>query len=236
MTATFITKGDKGDTGAQGPAGPTGPTGPTGPAGTPGISRLQDFTDVDTTTATQDKAVFIYNQTTGKFEGQAQLTLPYDAKGDLLVATAADTVAKVSVTGVNGRTLQEDSTAPTGVAFKDSPGGMIPWTLATGDYLRSPAGTVSTIAGSNGIVNWVRVLVPATMTFDRIAVHTTVAASATATVRLAIHTASPGIPGPALTNSQYSGVFGNHTGAFGASAPSTTPVTTGLIMVGLRKA
>jgi len=40
-----------------------------------------------------------------------------DAKGDLIVATAADTVARLPVSGTNGRALLEDSSEPSGVKW-----------------------------------------------------------------------------------------------------------------------
>lgn len=45
-----------------------------------------------------------------------------DAKGDLIVATAADTVARLAVSGTNGRVLTEDSGETTGVKWGPGPG------------------------------------------------------------------------------------------------------------------
>lgn len=41
----------------------------------------------------------------------------FDAKGDLLVASANDTPTRLALSGTNGRVLTEDSTAPLGVAW-----------------------------------------------------------------------------------------------------------------------
>jgi hypothetical protein len=52
-------------------------------------------------------------------EGGIQPTI-FDAKGDLLTATAADTAARLAV-GANGTTLIADSTASTGLKWAASP-------------------------------------------------------------------------------------------------------------------
>jgi hypothetical protein len=52
-------------------------------------------------------------------EGGIQPTI-FDAKGDLLTATAADTPARLAV-GANGETLIADSTAATGLKWAKSP-------------------------------------------------------------------------------------------------------------------
>ena len=68
-----------------------------------------------------------------------------DAKGDLIAATAADTVSRVAV-GTNGQVLTADSTAATGVAWATaSSGGM---TLLSTTTLSGTATTISSISGS----------------------------------------------------------------------------------------
>jgi hypothetical protein len=70
----------------------------------------------------------------------ARVTL-VDAKGDLLVGTAADTLARV-VVGSNGQVLTADSTATQGVAWADmSPSLTNPMTAA-GDIITGIAGGV----------------------------------------------------------------------------------------------
>jgi hypothetical protein len=54
-----------------------------------------------------------------------------DAKGDLIAATASDTVARVAV-GTNGQVLVADSTAATGVAWATPVSGSITWTPRQG--------------------------------------------------------------------------------------------------------
>lgn len=68
-----------------------------------------------------------------------------DAKGDLIAATAADTVARLAV-GTNGQVLTADSTASTGLKWATaSSGGM---TLLSTTTLSGSATTVSSISQS----------------------------------------------------------------------------------------
>jgi hypothetical protein len=68
-----------------------------------------------------------------------------DAKGDIIAATAADTVARLAV-GTNGQVLTADSTAATGLAYTTiSAGGM---TLLSTTNLSGTATTVSGISQS----------------------------------------------------------------------------------------
>jgi hypothetical protein len=67
-----------------------------------------------------------------------------DAKGDLIVGTAADTVARLAVGGTNGHSLQIDSSTATGLAWAApaTGGGM---TLLSTTALSGTSTTVSTI-------------------------------------------------------------------------------------------
>ena len=58
-----------------------------------------------------------------------------DAKGDLIVATAADTVSRLAV-GTNDYVLTADSTADTGMAWKQAAGG-------AGNMVQIATGTLS---------------------------------------------------------------------------------------------
>lgn len=78
-----------------------------------------------------------------------------DVKGDLIAATAADTVARLAV-GANGTVLTADSAQPSGLTWNAAPGGGIPATIvdAKGDLIAATAAdTVARMAvGSNGTV------------------------------------------------------------------------------------
>ena len=66
-----------------------------------------------------------------------------DAKGDLLVGTAADTVGKLTA-GVNDYTLVADSTTSTGLKWK------APWTkVANGNFPSASSVTISSLTGNN---------------------------------------------------------------------------------------
>jgi hypothetical protein len=68
-----------------------------------------------------------------------------DAKGDIIAATAADTVSRLAV-GTNGQVLLADSTAATGLAWgTPAAGGMT--SIATGS-LSSTSVTISAISGA----------------------------------------------------------------------------------------
>ena len=68
-----------------------------------------------------------------------------DAKGDLIAATAADTVSRLAV-GTNDQVLTADSTAATGMAWKTSASGGM--TLLSTTTLSGTSTTISGISGS----------------------------------------------------------------------------------------
>lgn len=78
-----------------------------------------------------------------------------DAKGDLIAATAADTVARFGV-GANGTVLTADSAQASGLTWNAAPGGGIPATIvdAKGDVIAATAAdTVARLAvGADGTV------------------------------------------------------------------------------------
>ena len=65
-----------------------------------------------------------------------------DAKGDIIAATAADTVARLAV-GTNGQVLTADSTAATGLAYTTISAGA--YTTITSGSLSSTSVTISSI-------------------------------------------------------------------------------------------
>ena len=69
-----------------------------------------------------------------------------DAKGDLIAATAADTVARLASSGVNGEVLTVDTTTSTGLKWAGiSAGGL---TLLSTTSLSGASTTISGISGS----------------------------------------------------------------------------------------
>ena len=67
-----------------------------------------------------------------------------DAKGDIIAATAADTVARLAV-GTNGQVLTADSTAATGLAYTTISAGSL--TLLSTTTLSGASTTISGISG-----------------------------------------------------------------------------------------
>jgi len=68
-----------------------------------------------------------------------------DAKGDIIAATAADTVARLAV-GTNGQVLTADSTAATGLAYTTISAGA--YTTISSASLSSTSVTISAIPGT----------------------------------------------------------------------------------------
>jgi len=92
-------------------------------------------------------------------EGGIQPTI-FDAKGDLLTASASDTPARLAV-GANDTMLVADSTAGTGLAYK-SAATLYPWTTFTPTYASFTLG--------NGTVNYAQYLQIGKIVFVRVSV------------------------------------------------------------------
>ena len=73
----------------------------------------------------------------------------YDAKGDLIVGTGADTFSKLTVGTTNGHTLQVDSTAATGVKWAATPTNKNFTLLNAGGTALTGAATI-TVSGISG--------------------------------------------------------------------------------------
>lgn len=71
-----------------------------------------------------------------------------DAKGDLIVGTAADTVGKLTV-GTNGQYLQADSSTATGLTWSNVSGYSAP---TLGSTVINSGATVTTISGLTDVV------------------------------------------------------------------------------------
>jgi hypothetical protein len=120
-------------------------------------------------------------------------TSTYTTKGDILVATAANTPVRQGV-GANDTVLTADSTAATGLKWAalpaSTPAMQVPET--TGNYLKTAAGTVATASTITAVVNrteYTPVYLP-TASFDRISIATGAGFSGTASVRLGLYNVS----------------------------------------------
>ena len=83
-----------------------------------------------------------------------------DAKGDLIAATAADTVSRLAV-GTNGQVLTADSTAATGIKWASASGGSKNYTLLnTGGTALTGAATI-TVSGISNVDNLMIIVVQA---------------------------------------------------------------------------
>jgi hypothetical protein len=87
-----------------------------------------------------------------------------DAKGDLIVGTAADTVGRLAV-GTNGQVLTADSTAGTGLAYT-TPISASSTTTFTNKTLTTPIITDAIVKGINEDVNVVASAATGTIDFD----------------------------------------------------------------------
>jgi len=119
------------------------------------------------TTAATDYATAAQGTTA---DGAVQRSL-VDAKGDLLAATADNTLARLAV-GTNGHVLTADSAEAAGVKWAAAAGGgVVPedrsWPV--GRYIRPSVGSSSTVITANGRVYAAPIFVPS-CTVDRIAV------------------------------------------------------------------
>lgn len=136
-----------------------------------------------------------------------------DAKGDLLVGTADNTVARKAV-GASGAAILADDTQSDGLAWITSLGGIKP---RTGDYVRPFHGSNSSASVATGTQEFIPIFISAKTTFDRIGVFLQTAAGTTGTVRLGIYSDSSGVPGTLVLDA---GTAGTTTGA-GASKEIT---------------
>ena len=84
-----------------------------------------------------------------------------DAKGDLIAATAADTVSRLAV-GTNGQVLTADSTAATGLKWATASGGM---TLLSTTSLSGASTTVNSFSGYTSLIFYVTNMTNATNSY-----------------------------------------------------------------------
>lgn len=109
-----------------------------------------------------------------------------DAKGDLIVATAADTVARKAV-GTDGQSLLSDSTASGGVAWGNPP-GVSPFNW-TGVYAVGPLHRdCGTAVVGNGVQYFIPIRITHAVTVDRLGVEVVTTPGGTGSVvRLGIY-------------------------------------------------
>jgi hypothetical protein len=117
-----------------------------------------------------------------------------DAKGDLIVATADDTPARLAV-GTDGQVLKADSSASTGLAWGQGSflGGIMP----IGEYLAPPSAAATGAAGRVNFAHFTPFIVCKRMSFDRIGINVTTA-QAGSQARLGVYSDSEGRPGTVL--------------------------------------
>lgn len=72
-----------------------------------------------------------------------------DAKGDIIAATAADTVSRLAV-GANGTILTADSTAATGIKWGAAPSANDSWTLLNAGGTALTGASTITVSGISG--------------------------------------------------------------------------------------
>lgn len=113
----------------------------------------------------------------------------FDAKGDLIAATAADTAARLASSGVNGDILTVDTSTATGLKWAASQ-SLPPFLVATvSQYFISSDDAWGSQAGfQQNQVQYVPVYLPAA-TYDRIAIRSGASHSGTSTVRLGLYNA-----------------------------------------------
>lgn len=118
-----------------------------------------------------------------------------DAKGDIIAATAADTVARVQV-GADGTVLTADVASAAGVKWATPAGGAADGgpTFASGWYA-GWSGTAATVGSIEDRGHYVPIPVPRSLTIDRIGIEVTSSATGSPTVRLGVYADANGVPG-----------------------------------------
>lgn len=119
------------------------------------------------------------------------------AKGSILAASAANTLANVSV-GTNGQVLTADSSQAAGVKWA-GPTGVGP--LMSGCYYYSSGNAASTSSAlGNGSLRATPFVLPASTTLTRIGVEVNVVGQAGSLVRLGIYADAGGYPGSLIVD------------------------------------
>ena len=117
-----------------------------------------------------------------------------DAAGDLIYATAADTVARLPLgTASQVLTVNSGATAPEWAAASGGAAGGGP-TFASGWYA-GWSGAPATIGSTEDRAHYVPIPVPRSLTIDRIGIEVTSSATGSPTVRLGVYADGNGVPG-----------------------------------------
>lgn len=117
-----------------------------------------------------------------------------DAAGDLIYATAADTVARLPLgTASQVLTVNSGATAPEWAAASGGAAGGGP-TFASGWYA-GWSGAPATIGSTEDRAHYVPIPVPRSLTIDRIGIEVTSSATGSPTVRLGVYADANGVPG-----------------------------------------
>lgn len=120
-----------------------------------------------------------------------------DAKGDLLVGTADDTVARLAV-GSDGTVPVADTNSTSGILWARP---ARPALFASGGYT-AVAASSSAVGQTNNRLFYLPFFVPRRMTFDRVAVNHTATTTTTGGVRLGLYATATagGAPGALITD------------------------------------
>jgi hypothetical protein len=111
----------------------------------------------------------------------------FDAKGDLIAATAADTADRLAV-GTNGQVLTADSSTATGLKWATPASSTTNFYVPTGRsfYVKQSIASVTTVTATEDVTYFSPVYLPA-CTLDRIGANSANTFSGSSTVRLGIY-------------------------------------------------
>lgn len=181
--------GADGPQGFQGAAGAAGSQGAQGPQGAAGSQGSQGAQGAQGSQGSQGSQGTQGNQGYQGTAGPSYTIL--DAKGDIIVGSAADTAARLAV-GTDEQLLVANSTATNGVEWAGFAGVLRPAIPAVNDYLTTSQLQVPQNVTASGFSQESRIVfgmivVPIAMTFDLITCYVTSAVGAGGLVRMGIY-------------------------------------------------
>lgn len=207
-----IPRGDKGDTGSQGPQGATGPEGGTSTLTTKGdlltrttsaVARLP----VGATTGhvlTVDPAEATGMKWAAASGGGGIPATLIDAKGDLIVGSAADTAARLAVGATNGHVLTVDSAQSLGVKWANQ----TEWAVSRSTFWQVPPYIALPVGTSWPLLSrayFVPVSLKPGTVITALAINVTATGATGNVVRLGIFSDNGGTPGTILDQSTVAG-------------------------------